>query len=224
MALSDLFTSQTLNQVMPSRLPGTAKGWDTSSMNREVCLDKDVSVATRILPSCAVKLSGEIGQMKCVEPCTSGSDKVYGFVIYKAKNYINEVGRHRMMTVAREGQEMDFAFKSSITAGEVAYWDPTDGLATSTATNNIKIGLAVETVSSASSSAPVIATVEIQAIEAMVEASGTSYTKDEADGKFATKEEVAVILPEKPTDETKSYTLQYVSDGTAITLQWVANE
>ena len=30
MALKDLFNAQSLNQAFPSRLPGTAHGWDTA--------------------------------------------------------------------------------------------------------------------------------------------------------------------------------------------------
>ena len=67
-----------------------------------------------------------------------------------------------MFTVARFGQEMAFAFKTAITAGDTVYYDPADGFATSSSTDTIKLGLAVETVASASASVPAIATVEIQ--------------------------------------------------------------
>lgn len=161
MALKDLFT-QSLNQAFPSRLPGTAHGWDTASMNKEVQLDPSTSSSVELLPSNAVKLSGKAGQIKYVSPVTSDSDVPYGYIIYKAKMLGSSVAANRMFTVARFGQEMDFAVKSAITAGATAYYDPTDGMVTATSTNNIKLGLAVETVAAATSSAPVIATVEIQ--------------------------------------------------------------
>ena len=161
MALKDLFT-QNLNQAFPSRLPGTAYGWDTASMNKEVQLDPSTSSSVELLPSNAVKLSGKAGQVKYVSPVTSDSDTPYGYIIYKAKALGSTISFNKMFTVARFGQEMAFAFKSAVTAGATVYYDPTDGMATTTSTNNIKLGLAVETVASATSSAPVIATVEIQ--------------------------------------------------------------
>ena len=161
MALKDLFT-QSLNQAFPSRLPGAAHGWDTSSMNKEVQLDPATSSSVELLPSNAVKLSGKAGQVKYVSPVSSDSDVPYGYIIYKAKMLGSSVAANRTFTVARFGQELDFAVKSAIDAGDVAYYDPSDGMVTATSTNNIKLGLAVETVASASDSAPVIATVEIQ--------------------------------------------------------------
>ena len=162
MALKDLFNAQSLNQAFPSRLPGKADGWDTSSMNKEVQLDPATSAAVELLPSNAVKLSGKAGQIKYVSPVTSKDDKPYGYIIYKAKMLGSSVAANRMFTVARFGQEMAFAFKTAITAGDTVYYDPADGFATSSSTDTIKLGLAVETVASASSSVPVIATVEIQ--------------------------------------------------------------
>lgn len=166
MALKDLFTAQTMNQMFPSRLPGTAYGWDTSSSYKEVCLDASVSAATEVLPTCPVKLVATSGQLKKVVPCTSDDDVVYGYVIYKAKNYINKVGANRMATVCRDMGEMTFAFKSTISAGDTVYLDPTDGFATSTSTDNIKVGIALEAVASASSSAPAVAVVEVQCARA----------------------------------------------------------
>ena len=161
MALKDLFT-QSLNQAFPSRLPGTAYGWDTASMNKEVMIDPSVDASAELLPSNAVKLSGKAGQVKYVEPVTSDADVPYGYVIYKAKMLGTTVAQNRMFTVARFGQEMAFAFKTTITAGDTVYYDPADGFATSSSTDTIKLGLAVETVGAATSSAPAIATVEIQ--------------------------------------------------------------
>ena len=161
MALKDLFT-QSLNQAFPSRLPGTAYGWDTASMNKEVMIDPSVDASAELLPSNAVKLSGKAGQVKYVEPVTADSDVPYGYIIYKAKMLGTTVAQNRMFTVARFGQEMAFAFKTTITAGDTVYYDPADGFATSSSTDTIKLGLAVETVGAATSSAPVIATVEIQ--------------------------------------------------------------
>lgn len=162
MALKDLFNAQSLNQAFPSRLPGTAYGWDTSSMNKEVQLDPATSSSVELLPSNAVKLSGKAGQVKYVSPVTSDSDVPYGYIFYKAKALGSSVAANRMFTVARFGQEMAFAFKTAITAGDTVYYDPADGFATSSSTDTIKLGLAVETVASASSAAPVVATVEIQ--------------------------------------------------------------
>ena len=161
MALKDLF-NQSLNQAFPSRLPGAAHGWDTSSTNKEVEIDPATSEDVVLLPSMAVKLSGRAGQIKYVSPVTSASDKPYGYIIYKAKALGHSVKFNKMATVARFGQEMDFAVKSAITAGDKAYWDPADGMVTASSSNTILLGLAVETVASASGSAPVIATVEIQ--------------------------------------------------------------
>ena len=161
MALKDLFT-QSLNQAFPSRLPGTAYGWDTASMNKEVMIDPSVDASAELLPSNAVKLSGKAGQVKYVEPVTADSDVPYGYIIYKAKMLGTTVAQNRMFTVARFGQEMAFAFKTTITAGDTVYYDPADGFATSSSTDTIKLGLAVETVSAATSAAPKIATVEIQ--------------------------------------------------------------
>lgn len=162
MALKDLFNAQSLNQAFPSRLPGTAYGWDTASMNKEVQLDPETSASVELLPSNAVKLSGKAGQVKYVSPVTADTDVPYGYIIYKAKMLGSSVNANRMFTVARFGQEMAFAFKTTITAGATVYYDPTDGFATSSSTNTIKLGLAVETVAAATSSAPAIATVEIQ--------------------------------------------------------------
>jgi len=162
MALKDLFNAQSLNQAFPSRLPGTAYGWDTASMNKEVMLDPATSSSVELLPSNAVKLSGKAGQVKYVSPVTADSDKPYGYIIYKAKALGSTVEFNRMFTVARFGQEMAFAFKTAITAGDPVYYDPTDGFATSSSTDTILLGLAVETVAAATSAAPVIATVEIQ--------------------------------------------------------------
>ena len=162
MALKDLFNAQSLNQTFPSRLPGTAYGWDTASMNKEVMLDPATDASVELLPSNAVKLSGKAGQIKYVEPVTSDSDVPYGYIIYKAKALGSTVEFNRMFTVARFGQEMAFAFKTAITAGDAVYYDPADGFATSSSTDTILLGLAVETVASATSAAPVIATVEIQ--------------------------------------------------------------
>lgn len=162
MALKDLFNAQSLNQAFPSRLPGTAKGWDTSSMNKEVKIDPATDASVELLPSMAVKLSGKAGQVKYVSPVSSDADVPYGYIIYKAKMLGSSIAANSMVTVARFGQEMDFAVKSAINAGDVAYYDPTDGMVTATSTDNIKLGLAVETVAAASQSAPVIATVEVQ--------------------------------------------------------------
>ena len=162
MALKDLFNAQSLNQAFPSRLPGTAYGWDTSSTNKEVMIDPDVSSSAELLPSNAVKLSGKAGQVKYVEPVTADTDVPYGYIIYKAKALATTVEFNRMFTVARFGQEMAFAFKTAITAGDTVYYDPADGFATSSSTNTILLGLAVETVAAATSAAPVVATVEIQ--------------------------------------------------------------
>lgn len=171
MALRDLFTSQSLNQAFPSRLPGTAKGWDTSSTNREVAIDPSVAATVELLPSNPVKLSGKAGQMKYVQPCTSSADQVYGYIIYKAKNFVNNVGYNRIATVGREYQEMDFAFKTAITAGATAYVDTADGFATNTpSATTVVAGLAVETVTAATAAAPVVACVEIQCPRAVVAA------------------------------------------------------
>ena len=161
MALKDLFT-QSLNQAFPSRLPGTAYGWDTSSINKEVQLDPAVAETVELLPSMAVKLSGKAGQVKYVEPVTSDSDVPYGYIIYKAKALGSTVKFNRMFTVARFGQEMAFAFKTAIRAGDKVYVDPADGFATSSDSGTILVGLAVETVADATDAAPVVATVEIQ--------------------------------------------------------------
>ena len=163
MALKDLFNAQSLNQAFPSRLPGTAYGWDTSSTNKEVMIDPEVSSAAELLPSMAVKLSGRAGQVKYVKPVSSADDVPYGYIIYKAKALATTVEYNRMFTVARFGQEMTFAVKSAIDAGDIAYYDTTDHMVTATPSDDtIVLGLAVETVASASDSAPVIATVEIQ--------------------------------------------------------------
>lgn len=160
MALKDLFNAQSLNQAFPSRLPGTAYGWDTSSANKEVQLDPDVQSNVELLPSMAVKLSGRAGQVKYVEPVTESTDVPYGYIIYKAKALGSTVEFNRMFTVARFGQEMAFAFKTDITAGDPVYWDPSDGFATSSDSGTILLGLAVETVDYVDT--PVIGTVEIQ--------------------------------------------------------------
>lgn len=162
MALKDLFNAQSLNQAFPSRLPGTAYGWDTSSTNKEVKLDPETSSDVELLPSMAVKLSGRAGQVKYVSPVTQSTDVPYGFIIYKAKAMGSAVDRNSMFTVARFGQEMAFAFKTDITPGAIAYVDPSDGFATKSADGTIPVGLAVEKVASATSAAPVVATVEIQ--------------------------------------------------------------
>lgn len=161
MALRDLFTSQSLNQAFPSRLPGTAYGWDTSSTTREVCIDPDVAANVELLPSMLVKLSGRAGQLKYVEPCAAG-DTPYGAIVYKAKNFVNSVGHNRMATVGREYLEMAVAFKTAITAGATVYYDPADGFYTSSSENTILAGMAVETVAAATAVAPVIATIELQ--------------------------------------------------------------
>ena len=108
----------------------------------------------------AVKLSGKAGQVKYVVPVTEATETPYGFVIYKAKALGSTPTANRMFTVARFGQEMEFAFKTDITAGDPVYWDPTDGFATSSSSDTILIGLAVETVDYVDT--PVIGTVEIQ--------------------------------------------------------------
>lgn len=162
MALKDLFNAQNLNQAFPSRLPGTAYGWDTSSTNKEVMLDPATDSSVELLPSMAVKLSGKAGQVKYVSPVTAATDVPYGYIIYKAKALGSTVSFNKMFTVARFGQEMAFAFKTDITPGAIAYWDPADGFATKSADGTIPLGLAVEKVASASSAAPVIAVVEIQ--------------------------------------------------------------
>ena len=160
MALKDLFNAQSLNQAFPSRLPGTAYGWDTSSTNKEVMLDPDDDSGVELLPSMAVKLSGKAGQVKYVVPVTEATDVPYGYVIYKAKALGSTPTANRMFTVARFGQEMAFAFKTDITAGDPVYWDPSDGFATSSSSSTILLGLAVETVDYVDT--PVIGTVEIQ--------------------------------------------------------------
>lgn len=166
--LKAMFTGQELNQTFPSRLPGTAKGWDTSSVNREVLIDPNLAAGTEILPSNAVKLvSTATGQKEVCTLCTSGTDVVYGFVIYKAKNIVNTGTINRVATVARDYQEMDFAFKKAITPGATVYMDPTDGLCTPDANDGgsnqyLKVGLCLEAVASASDSAPVVARVEVQ--------------------------------------------------------------
>ena len=160
MALKDLFNAQSLNQAFPSRLPGTAYGWDTSSANKEVILDPDDDSGVELLPSMAVKLSGKAGQVKYVVPVTEATDVPYGYVIYKAKALGSTPTANRMFTVARFGQEMAFAFKTDITAGDPVYWDPSDGFATSSSSSTILLGLAVETVDYVDT--PVIGTVEIQ--------------------------------------------------------------
>ena len=187
MALKDLFT-QSLNQAFPSRLPGTAYGWDTSSTNKEVKLDPETSSDVELLPSMAVKLSGRAGQVKFVSPVTSADDKPYGYIIYKAKAMGSTVDRNGMFTVARFGQEMAFAFKSDIKAGDAVYVDPSDGFATKSSSNTILVGLAVETVASATSGAPVIATVEIQCPLAGSGSAGGSVAWADVTGKpeFAT--------------------------------------
>lgn len=166
--LKGLFTSQNLNQTFPSRLPGTAKGWDTSSTNREVLIDPALAAGTEILPSNLVKLlSTGTGQKEICTLCTTSTDVPYGVVIYKAKNIVNTGTKNRIATVARDMQEMDVAFKKAITPGATVYWDPSDGLFTPDAndggtTNYIKIGLALEAVASASATAPVVARIEVQ--------------------------------------------------------------
>lgn len=168
--LKGLFTSQNLNQTFPSRLPGTAKGWDTSSTNREVLIDPALAEGTEILPSNLVKLlSTGTGQKEICTLCTTSADVPYGVVIYKAKNIVNTGTKNRIATVARDMQEMDVAFKKAITPGATVYWDPSDGLFTpdandgeSSPTNYIKIGLALEAVASASATAPVVARIEVQ--------------------------------------------------------------
>lgn len=162
MALKDLFNAQSLNQAFPSRLPGTAYGWDTSSANKEVQLDPATAASVELLPSNAVKLSGKAGMTKFVSPVTSADDKPYGYIIYKAKALGSSIASNRMMTVARFGQEMTFAYKTPITAGDTVYYDPADGFATSSDENTIKLGLAVETVAGATEEAPVLGVVEIQ--------------------------------------------------------------
>jgi hypothetical protein len=162
MALIDLFTSQSLNQMFPSRLPGTAKGWDTSSRNREVQIDQSVTDSVVILPSNAMKLTTTVGMKESVVPCTVATDVPYGYVIYKAKGIMPRTNLGRIETVARDGQEMDFAFAGNINAGATVYWDPTTGFATGVTTNNIKCGLALETVTGASVTNPVMGRVEIQ--------------------------------------------------------------
>ena len=188
MALKDLFNAQSLNQAFPSRLPGTAYGWDTSSTNKEVMLDPETSSAVELLPSMAVKLSGRAGQVKYVSPVSSASDKPYGYIIYKAKALGATVEHNRMFTVARFGQEMAFAFKSDITPGAAVYYDPVDGFATKSSSDTILLGLAVEKVASASSGAPAIAVVEIQCPLVAAAAAGSSVAWSDITGKpeFAT--------------------------------------
>lgn len=161
MALRDFFLNQSVNEMFPNRLPGTAKGWDESSVNREVILDPDVPVTTEVLPSMAVKLSGRQGQMFWVEPCTTVADEVFGFVIYKAKNVINRITRNQMATVARHMQLMDFVFKTAVTAGQAVYQDPVDHYCTTNSADGVYVGVAMETIP-ATATFPTIATVEIQ--------------------------------------------------------------
>lgn len=160
MALRDFFLGQQTNQILPSRLPGTAKGWDTSSVNREVRIDPSVNSDVEILPSMAVKLSGRAGQSLYVVPCAAKTDIPFGFVIYKAKSLNQNRTINRMMTVGRSMQLMDFVFKGAITAGQSVYQDPTDGYCTGDSDDGFYVGTAMETVQS-TATFPVIATVEI---------------------------------------------------------------
>lgn len=161
MALRDFFLSQSVNEMFPSRLPGTAKGWDESSVNREVILDPEVPLTTEVLPSMAVKLTGRPGQALWVEPCTAVADEVFGFIIYKAKNYSNHVRRNQIATVARHMQLMDFVFKTGISAGDPVYQDPTDHYCTADSNGGVYVGMAMETIP-VTAIFPTIATVEIQ--------------------------------------------------------------
>lgn len=168
--LKSLFTGQNLNQSFPSRIPGTAKGWDTSSRNREVIIDPALAAGTEILPSLPLKLlTSATGMKEVCTLCTAGTDTVYGYVIYKAKNIVNTGQYNRIATVARDGQEMDFAFKKAITPGATVYMDPSDGLCTPDANDGasapvayLKVGLALEAVVGPSASAPVMGRVEVQ--------------------------------------------------------------
>lgn len=160
MALRDFFLEQQTNQIVPSRLPGTAKGWDTSSVNREVRIDPSVNSDVEILPSMGVKLSGRAGQSLYVVPCAAKTDIPFGFVIYKAKSLNQNRTINRMMTVGRSMQFMDFVFKGAITAGQSVYQDPTDGYCTGNSDDGVYVGTAMETVKS-TETFPVIATVEI---------------------------------------------------------------
>lgn len=211
MALKDLFNAQSLNQAFPSRLPGTAYGWDTSSTNKEVMLDPATDASVELLPSMAVKLSGRAGQVKYVSPVTEATDKPYGYIIYKAKALASKVDFNRMFTVARFGQEMAFAFKTSITAGAPAYYDPADGFATSSSTNTILIGLAVETVSY--TDAPVIGTVEIQC-PLVVDTAAVAWADISGKPEFATVATSGDYTDLSNTPTIGNATLTITSGGT----------
>lgn len=159
MALRNFFL-QNLNSMFPERLPGTAKGWDTSSSNREVCLDPDLSPLTEVYPSMAVKLTGRQGQTLYVAPCTDATDTPFGFVIYKAKNAVNRISRNQMATVGRMMQIMDFVMSDPVTAGDAIYQDPTTYMCSTDSASGVYVGTALETVP-ATAEFPVVAAVEI---------------------------------------------------------------
>lgn len=160
--LKDFFIDQSLNRSFPSNLPGTMEGWETSDRVREVCLASSVSGAVEILPSAPVAIDASSDEITRVVPCSAEVTTPYGVVIYKTKNFVmKNAGNQKWATVARDGAIMNVAVKTTITAGSAVYWDPTDGLYTSSSTNTIKIGMALETISTAVATGKIVK-IEIQ--------------------------------------------------------------
>lgn len=150
MALKDFFVNQSLNRAFPTNLPGTVEGWETSDRVREVAMSTTVADGTEILPSEPVAIDVTSGEITRVKPCTE-DDVPYGVVIYKTKNIVmkKNAGNASFATVARDGLIMNVAIKSTINAGAAVYFDPTDKLYTSSNSGTVKVGMALETISSA---------------------------------------------------------------------------
>lgn len=162
MALKNFFTDQSLNRAFPTNLPGTMEGWEMSDRVREVEVASSVSSATEILPSTPVAIDSTSGEMTKVVPCSAEVTTPYGVLIYKTKNFVmRNLNGQRIGTVARDGAIMNVAVKTTITAGAAVYWDPTDGLYTSSSSSTIKIGMALETISTAVATGKIVK-IEIQ--------------------------------------------------------------
>jgi hypothetical protein len=177
MAVKDFFINQSLNRFRPEDLPGTPADWATSDVTREVALDLNAAANVEVLPSAVVKISTTSDGLTRVLPVeakasTSTADTPYGIVLFKNKDFLNTntPGYRRMMTVARGGNmHVKVACKSAINAGAAIYFDPTDGYYTSESTTtiesdttgNIKVGMALETISTAVAAGKIIK-IEVQ--------------------------------------------------------------
>ena len=178
MAVKDFFTEQSLNRSRPEDLPGTPASFATSDVTREVALDfANAGSNVEILPSAVVKISTVSDGLTRVLPVaanasTDPADVPFGIVLFKNKDFLNTntPGYRRMMTVARGGRmQVKVACKSTINAGAAIYFDPTDGYYTASATTtiddattgNIKVGMALETISTAVAAGKIIK-IEVQ--------------------------------------------------------------